>query len=114
MEHGGDDAGPNPYGLLLSALGSCKVMTSHMYAERKGWPLEAVHVSLSTHQIHAKDCQDCDSNPEAKVDIIEVEIKFEGPLDEEQQARLREISDRCPLHRTLTSETKIRTSLAAT
>lgn len=106
----GDDAGPNPYDLLLGALAACKVMTCHMYADRKGWPLSAVEVSLDTHKVYARDCDDCESDPKAKVDVIDVTISFEGDLDEQQVQRLTDISERCPVHRTLTSETKIRTT----
>jgi putative redox protein len=108
----GDDLGPNPYDLLLGALAACKVMTVHMYANRKGWPVESVQVGLSTRKVYARDCDDCDSDPGAKVDIIECEIEFKGDLTPEQVQRLVEISERCPVHRTLTSETKIRTTLA--
>ena len=107
----GDDAGPNPYALLLGALGACKVMTVHMYANRKGWPVKSVRVSLNTYKVYSRDCEDCDSSPNAKVDIIECLISFEGDLTPEQIKRLTEISERCPVHRTLTSETRIRTSL---
>jgi putative redox protein len=106
----GDDAGPNPYDLLLGALAACKVMTCHLYANRKGWLLETVEVSLDTHKVYARDCDDCESDPKAKVDVIDVTINFEGDLDEQQVQRLTEISERCPVHRTLTSETKIRTT----
>lgn len=112
VDAGGDGTGPDPYGLLLSALGACKVITVQMYARRKEWPLQGVSVSLNTHKVHAKDCEDCESDPDARVDIIEVEIEFEGELDEDQRARLAEISDRCPVHRTLTNEVKIRTTRA--
>ena len=105
----GDDAGPDPYALLLSALGACKVMTVIMYARRKGWQLERIEVELETYKVHAKDCDDCESNPDAKVDIIDVELKVEGNLTLEQIQRLEEISERCPVHRTLTGEIKIRT-----
>ena len=105
----GDDAGPDPYALLLSALGACKVMTVIMYARRKGWQLERIEVELETYKVHAKDCDDCESNPDAKVDIIDVELNFEGNLTLEQIQRLEEISERCPVHRTLTGEIKIRT-----
>lgn len=105
----GDDAGPDPYALLLSALGACKVMTVIMYARRKGWQLERIEVRLETYKIHAKDCEDCESNPDAKVDMIDVELKFEGNLTLEQIQRLEEISERCPVHRTLTGEIQIRT-----
>ena len=106
----GDDAGPNPYDLLLGALAACKVMTCHLYANRKGWPLEAVEICLDTQKVYARDCDDCESDPKAKVDIIDVTINFKGDLDEQQVQRLTEISERCPVHRTLTSETKIRTT----
>ena len=107
----GEDAGPDPYALLLSALGACKVITVEMYARRKGWSLEKVQVRLNTYKVHAKDCEDCESDPDAKVDIIECRINLRGDLSPEQVDRLVEISERCPVHRTLTSETKIRTQL---
>lgn len=106
----GDDQGPDPYALLLSSLGACKVMTVLMYARKKGWPVEDVEVTLETYKIHAKDCKECESNPDAKVDIIEVDIRFVGDLTDEQRKRLEEISKRCPVHRTLTSEIKIFTN----
>ena len=104
----GDDAGPDPYGLLLAALGACKVMTVQMYAGRKKWPLDGAEANLTTHKIHARDCEDCESDPNARVDIIEVELTFHGDLTPEQVSRLAQIADRCPVHRTLMSETKIR------
>ncbi len=107
----GDDAGPDPYGYLLAALGACKLMTVQMYARRKEWPLEAAEVKLTTHKIHARDCEDCESDPNARVDIIDVELTFNGELTSEQIDRLAWIADRCPVHRTLTSETKIRSKV---
>lgn len=104
----GPTTGPNPYALLLSSLAACKAMTVRMYANRKEWPLDAVNVSLSIHKIYAKDCHDCESDDDAKVDIIEEQLSFEGDLTDEQRDRLAWIADRCPVHRTLTSETKIR------
>ena len=108
---GGNDAGPNPYELLLAALGSCASITVRMYAERKQWPLEGVHAELSWTQIHAEDCADCDSNLEF-VAGIKMELAFLGDLSEEQRLRLIEIANRCPVHRTLSSQVPIRTRSA--
>jgi uncharacterized OsmC-like protein len=108
---GGDDKGPAPFDLLLSSLAACKVMTVHMYARRKEWPVETVTITLNHRKISAHDCEDCETKGTAKVDIIDCEISFEGNLDEAQIKRLAEIADRCPVHRTLTSETKIRTTV---
>ena len=107
----GDDAGPDPYVLLLASLGACTVITLHMYARRKQWPLEKVEVSLSTYRMHARDCEDCISVDDARVDIIENQLSIFGPLSEEQRARLAEIAERCPVHRSLTGEIKIRTHI---
>lgn len=108
---GGDDLGPSPYALLLSSLAACKVMTVHMYARRKQWPVRTVTIRMQHNKIYARDCEDCVSLPNTKIDLIESEISFEGDLNEEQIKRLAEIADRCPVHRTLTSETKIRTRI---
>lgn len=108
---GGTDEGPNPYELLLTALGTCKTMTMRMYAERKGWNLTGATVRLDHGRVHAEDCDDCESK-EGKVDEIETLIELEGDLTDEQRERLREIADKCPVHKSLTSETKIRTRLA--
>lgn len=108
---GGDDTGPNPYDFLLSALAACKIITVQMYAKRKDWPLTGIELTMEVHKTHAKDCDDCESNPDARVDIIETAIKFFGDLDQGQLNRLKVISEKCPVHRTLTSETKIRTEL---
>ena len=106
-----DDTGPNPYDLLLASLASCKIITVQMYARRKSWPLEGVDVVLSTQKIHARDCEDCETRVDAYVDIIETEVTFRGDLSAEQRERLSQIIDRCPVHRTLTSETKIRSKV---
>ena len=100
---GGEDAGPDPYTLILAALGSCISMTVTLYARRKQWPLEQVTVRLRQNRIHVKDCQECNELAEGYVHRIERSITFTGPLTEEQRARLHEISHKCPVHKTLTS-----------
>ena len=105
---GGTDAGPGPYDLLLAALGSCTSMTIGLYARRKGWPLRDVRVRLSHRKVHARDCADCDTKA-GMLDLIERDIELYGPLDETQRARLLEIANKCPVHRTLSSETRIQT-----
>jgi putative redox protein len=101
---GGEGAGPDPYTLLLAALGSCVSMTLMLYARRKGWPLERVRVRLRQRRVHPKDCAECESDAEGFIHHIERAVELEGDLDEEQSARLREIAHRCPVHRTLTNE----------
>ncbi len=111
-EAGGTNAGPNPYDLLLSALAACKLITMRMYAERKGWPFEGAELRLKTYKVHVRDCEDCESEPNTMVDIIEVEMTIHGDLTDEQRRRIAQIADRCPVHRTLTGEIKIRGRLA--
>ena len=107
---GGTNMGPTPYGYLLAALGSCTSITLRMYADRKGWPVEAISVRLKHDKIHATDCAECETE-RGKVDIIEREIELFGPLDDEQRARMLAIADKCPVHKTLHSETIVRTEL---
>ena len=106
---GGRDAGPNPYELLLAALGTCTSITVRMYADRKGWPLEEVQVRLAYAMVQAGDCGT--SNGEL-VDGIEEELIVTGHLSEAQRKRLTEIAARCPVHRTLSSPIQICTRLA--
>lgn len=107
---GGADSGPDPYALLLAGLGACTSMTLRLYATRKSWPLDAVSVHLQHKKIHASDCADCETRA-GRLDEITREIALDGDLAPEQRARLIEIADRCPVHRTLTGEVKIRTTL---
>jgi uncharacterized OsmC-like protein len=107
---GGTDTGPDPYGLLLAALGSCTSMTIALYARRKTWPLEGVRVKLRNSRIHAEDCANCETKA-GMLDQVERDIELLGPLDAEQRAKLLEIANKCPVHRTLTSEISIQTRL---
>lgn len=104
---GGEGAGPDPYTLLLAALGSCVSMTLTLYARRKGWPLERVTVRLRQRRVHAKDCEQCRSTGEGFIHHIERSVRLEGPLTEEQRARLQEVAHKCPVHRTLTGEVAV-------
>jgi putative redox protein len=108
----GEDAGPSPYDLLLSALAACTVMTLHMYARRKGWALHSVETRLNTRKVHAADFETCEDDPNARIDLIERELVIRGELDDEQRARLIEIADRCPVHRSLTGEIVVETRIA--
>lgn len=107
---GGFDEGPDPYALLLAALGSCTAMTLQLYATRKSLPLRQVRVHLSHAKVHAQDCADCDAKP-ALLDQIERRIELQGELSTEQRAALLAIANKCPVHRTLTSQIRIETSL---
>jgi putative redox protein len=103
---GGEDTGPGPYDFVLAGLGACTSMTMRLYAERKSLPLERVTVTLTHSRIHAEDCAECETKV-GMLDQIDRIIAIEGDLDAEQRARLMDIADKCPVHRTLTSEVRI-------
>lgn len=105
-EHGGSGHGPSPYDLLLAALGSCITMTVRFHAQRNGWPLESVTVTLDHDRIHARDCAEC-MTKEGRLDRITHHVTLVGDLTDEQRTELMRIARRCPVHRTLTSETVI-------
>lgn len=105
----GEGVGPTPYDLLLAGLGACTSMTVRMYAQRKGWPLERVRVTLRHSRIHAEDCEKCETE-KGWVSHIDRTIELTGDLDDEQRERLMGIAERCPVHQTLTSEVDITTT----
>jgi putative redox protein len=107
---GGDDSGPGPYDLVLAGLGACTSMTLRLYAERKGWPLSRVTVTLTHDKIHAEDCADCETKS-GRLDRIERRLSIEGEIDDEQRARLLDIAVKCPVQRTLESEVVVTTRL---
>src|SRR3954464_12844466 len=106
IESGGTDRGPSPYELLLGALGSCTAMTILLYARRKKWPVEHVRVELDHSRVHLNDCEECEEQ-DVRLDYFRKRVTVRGPLDEEQRAKLAEISRRCPVHRTLTGTIRI-------
>ncbi|MCZ6887084.1 MAG: bifunctional alpha/beta hydrolase/OsmC family protein [Gammaproteobacteria bacterium] len=106
---GGDNLGPDPYEHLLAALGTCTSMTLRMYANRKQWPLDDVQVQLKHTREHARDCEECEEKP-ARLDVLSQVIRLHGALDVAQRARLMEIADRCPVHRTLEGDLRIDTA----
>jgi putative redox protein len=108
---GGEDTGPGPYDFLLAGLGACTSMTMRLYADRKSLPLERVTVTLKHSKIYAQDCAECETKT-GMLDQIDRVIAMEGALDTEQRTKLMEIADKCPVHRTLTSEIHIVTHAA--
>lgn len=109
---GGTDNGPDPYALLLSALGACKAITVRMYADRKGWPLDRLELELSHQRVHANDCDGCE-HEEGMISLVECTLRAQGDLTDEQRDRLTEIADKCPVHKTITGPNHIRTKLAS-
>jgi uncharacterized OsmC-like protein/alpha/beta superfamily hydrolase len=108
---GGDNLGPDPYEHLLAALGACTSMTVRMYAERKQWPLESISVQLSHAREYLEDCQGCDEE-DRRLEVLSRVIALGGDLSDEQRARLMEIADRCPVHRTLSGRLSIRSEMS--
>ena len=101
---GGDDAGPDPYTLILAALGSCISMTIKLYARRKAWPVGQVIVRLRIDRIHAADCKECTHSTDGYAHRIQRSVAIEGDLTGEQRERLQEIAHKCPVHKMRMSE----------
>jgi putative redox protein len=111
VDAGGMDSGPTPYDLLLAGLGACTAMTVRLYADAKGLPLTSVGVDLTHSKVYAADCAECETK-DGRIDRIERVVRLDGDLDEAQRAKLLEIANKCPVHRTLHSETHVPTRLA--
>ena len=107
---GGGGRGPDPYEWVSAGLAACTSMTVRMYANRKGWPLTDVAVRVTHEKDYADDCEHCEEG--RKVDIFDRQLTLDGDLDDTQRARLLEIADRCPVHRTLHEPVHVRTALA--
>ncbi len=107
---GGTDSGPNPYEYLLGGLGACTTMTLRMYIKRKNWNVGRITVDLEHDKIYVSDCIACEGK-DTKLDHIKRTIRIEGDLDDEKRQKLLEIANKCPVHRTLTSEIRIKTTL---
>ena len=110
---GGSESGPTPYDLVAAALGACTAITLRMYADRKQWPLEAVTVDVRHSRVHAVDDANCDTDEDVRLDRLHRTIAFRGSLDADQRAKLLEIADKCPVHRTLDRGIVIETILAS-
>lgn len=108
----GDDLGPNPYELLLSALGTCTAMTVLMYVRRKEWPLKSISVECSHERVHCRDSEDCEEDRGGLIDVIHRKIVLEGDLSDEQRERIGYIAAKCPVHKTLSSRPVIRDVLS--
>ncbi len=107
---GGNDFGPTPYELLAGSLSACTAMTIQMYAKRKGWPIKNVEVHTSYSRTYAQDCESCEDDPSNKIDTFTRIIKLTADLNEKQKARILQIADKCPVHKTLHSETQVITT----
>lgn len=107
---GGNDYGPSPYELLSASLGACTAMTIQMYARRKKWDVQEVIVHLHHRKDYAEDLANLDA-PNSKIDHFDRIVELHGQLDETQRARLLEIANKCPVHRTLHSDVQVNTKL---
>ena len=107
---GGSNLGPDPYEHLLAALGSCTAMTMRMYANRKKWPVEHISIELDHSRDHGADCSECDEEHK-QIDVITRAVSITGDLDDKQRARMMEIADKCPVHRTMHNKLVVKTNV---
>lgn len=110
VDVGGTDAGPSPYGLLSGALATCTAMTLHAYAKLKALPVTDIRVHVKHQKVHEVDCENCERDPNAKLDQLQRTIWIDGDVDQKARTRMMQIADRCPVHRTLSAQVKIVTS----
>ena len=108
---GGTDKGPSPYGLLSAALASCTTMTLHTYAKVKRYDVTDIRVLVKHEKVHELDCENCERDEGAKIDRLQRTIRIDGDLDEKARARMMQIADRCPVHRTLSAQVRIVTNI---
>ena len=109
-DYGGFDSGPTPYDFLSMALGACTSMTLRLYADRKKLPLDRAVVHIRHDKVHAEDCEECEGR-EGRIDRFERELELEGELDDSTREKLKEIADKCPVHRTLEQSSVVVTHL---
>ena len=107
---GGTDKGPSPYGLLSGALATCTAMTLHAYAKLKALPVTDIRVLVKHEKVHEVDCENCERDEGAKLDRLQRTIWIEGEINDKARERMMQIADRCPVHRTLSSQIRIVTS----
>ena len=106
---GGTDQGPSPYGLVSAALAACTAMTLHMYARRKALPVTAIRVLVRHEKVHEADCEQCEQSADARIDRLQRTVWIEGEVDPATRARLLQIAEHCPVHRTLQAGIRIAT-----
>lgn len=110
VDKGGTDTGPTPTELMTAALAACTSVTIRMYADRKGWPIGDIDIRIWHRRVDEKDPADPDARAR-RIDLFDVEIEIEGPLDDEQRERLLYIAGRCPVKRALEGSSRITTSI---
>lgn len=109
---GGTDAGPTPYEILVASLAACTAVTLRLYANHKEIPLHSVSVTSTFDRVHADDCEDCDERADGVIERIQTRVAIRGEFDDAQRARLAQVAQRCPVHKTLTNGTHISDSVS--